>query len=139
MRSVEDTRPRSGLSVPVVTVLDPDGELIDSDQRAVVRHVVQDGYGADVVEPEPIEKTNPLLGAPNVVLTPHTGSRTYESVERQAMVSEKREIAADALPDGVDQQRLARALAGDDVGLAIGPNAQAQASEALTIRHAPHH
>jgi len=33
----------------VVTVLDPDGELIDSDQRAVVRHVVQDGYGADVV------------------------------------------------------------------------------------------
>jgi dihydrodipicolinate synthase/N-acetylneuraminate lyase len=33
----------------VVTVLDPDGGLIDSDQRAVVRHVVQDGYGADVV------------------------------------------------------------------------------------------
>jgi D-3-phosphoglycerate dehydrogenase len=45
------------------------------------------GYGADVVEPEPIEKTNPLLGAPNVVLTPHTGSRTYESVERQALMA----------------------------------------------------
>jgi len=33
------------------------------------------------------EKTNPLLGAPNVVLTPHTGSRTYESVERQALMA----------------------------------------------------
>jgi D-3-phosphoglycerate dehydrogenase len=45
------------------------------------------GYGADVVEPEPIEKSNPLLAAPNVVLTPHVGSRTYESVERQAVMA----------------------------------------------------
>jgi D-3-phosphoglycerate dehydrogenase / 2-oxoglutarate reductase len=45
------------------------------------------GYGCDVVEPEPIEKTNPLLAAPNVVFTPHTGSRTYESVERQALMA----------------------------------------------------
>jgi D-3-phosphoglycerate dehydrogenase len=45
------------------------------------------GYGADVVEPEPIEKTNPLLGAPHVVLTPHVASRTYESVERQATMA----------------------------------------------------
>ena len=49
MRSVEDTRPRSGLSVPVVTVLDSEGGLIEADQRALVRYVVQDGYGADVV------------------------------------------------------------------------------------------
>jgi dihydrodipicolinate synthase/N-acetylneuraminate lyase len=49
MRSVEDTRPRSGLSVPVVTVLDAEGGLIESDQRALVRFIVQDGYGADVV------------------------------------------------------------------------------------------
>jgi len=45
------------------------------------------GYGADVVEPEPIAKDNPLLAAPNVVLTPHIGSRTFESVERQAMMA----------------------------------------------------
>ena len=49
MRSVEDTRPRSGLSVPVLTVLDAEGGLIEADQRALVRYVVQDGYGADVV------------------------------------------------------------------------------------------
>ncbi len=33
----------------MVSVLDPDGGLLESEQRAVVRHVVQDGYGADVV------------------------------------------------------------------------------------------
>lgn len=49
MRSVEDTHPCHGLSVPVVTVLDPDGRFLEADQRALVRHVVQDGYGADVV------------------------------------------------------------------------------------------
>jgi dihydrodipicolinate synthase/N-acetylneuraminate lyase len=49
LRSVEETRPRPGLSVPVITVLDESGALVDEDQRAVVRYVVQDGYGADVV------------------------------------------------------------------------------------------
>ena len=49
LRSVEDTRPRKGLSVPVVTVLDDAGALIETDQRALVRYVIQDGYGADVV------------------------------------------------------------------------------------------
>ncbi|MCG3199931.1 MAG: Hydroxypyruvate reductase [bacterium] len=42
------------------------------------------GYGADVVEPEPIAPDNPLIGIENVVLTPHIGSRTFESVVRQA-------------------------------------------------------
>ena len=32
-----------------MTVLDEEGNLLDDDQRAVVRHVVQTGYGADVV------------------------------------------------------------------------------------------
>ena len=32
-----------------MTVLDEEGNLLDDDQRAVVRHVVQAGYGADVV------------------------------------------------------------------------------------------
>jgi dihydrodipicolinate synthase/N-acetylneuraminate lyase len=35
--------------VPIVTVLDSAGELLEADQRALVRHVVQDGFGADVV------------------------------------------------------------------------------------------
>ena len=49
MRSVEEARPRPGLSVPVVTVFDAQGELDPEGQRALVRFVVQDGYGADIV------------------------------------------------------------------------------------------
>jgi dihydrodipicolinate synthase/N-acetylneuraminate lyase len=49
VRSVEDTRPRRGLSVPVVSVLDRSGELREADQRRLVRFVIQDGDGADVI------------------------------------------------------------------------------------------
>jgi dihydrodipicolinate synthase/N-acetylneuraminate lyase len=49
MRTLEETRPRHGLSVPVVTVLDPAGRLLEADQRALVRHVVQEGRGADIL------------------------------------------------------------------------------------------
>ena len=49
IRSVEESRPRPGLSVPVLTILDEEGGLLEEDQRALVRHVVQDGQGADIV------------------------------------------------------------------------------------------
>ena len=45
------------------------------------------GYGVDMVEFEPVVPTSPLLTAPDVVLTPHVWSRTYESVERQAVTA----------------------------------------------------
>jgi D-3-phosphoglycerate dehydrogenase len=63
------------------------GLIHESDVAAALKSGQLGGYGADVVEPEPIQKTNPLLSAPNVVLTPHVGSRTYESVERQALMA----------------------------------------------------
>jgi dihydrodipicolinate synthase/N-acetylneuraminate lyase len=41
--------PKPGLNVPVITVLDDSGRVIADEQRRVIRHVVQNGYGADVV------------------------------------------------------------------------------------------
>ena len=35
--------------MPVLSILDEEGRLIEEDQRALVRHVVQDGYGADIL------------------------------------------------------------------------------------------
>ena len=63
------------------------GLINQADVAAALKQGLLGGYGCDVVEPEPIDKSNPLLGAPNVVFTPHTGSRTYESVERQAVMA----------------------------------------------------
>jgi len=42
------------------------------------------GYGADVLCHEPIASPHPFQGVDNILLTPHIGSRTGESVQRQA-------------------------------------------------------
>ena len=45
------------------------------------------GYGTDVLDEEPPPADHPLLKHPKALITPHIGSRTYESVPRQAMRS----------------------------------------------------
>ncbi|MFN7931511.1 MAG: dihydrodipicolinate synthase family protein, partial [Blastocatellia bacterium] len=41
--------PRRGLNVPTVTIVDEAGKIIEAEQRRVIRHVIQKGYGADVI------------------------------------------------------------------------------------------
>ena len=43
------------------------------------------GYGADVLDHEPPAPGHPFNEIDNILITPHVGSRTFESVERQAM------------------------------------------------------
>ena len=43
------------------------------------------GYGTDVVRKEPMDPNHPFRDVDNIILTPHVGSRTLESVERQAL------------------------------------------------------
>lgn len=45
------------------------------------------GYGGDVLEHEPMQTPHPFQDVDNVIITPHIGSRTFESVERQALRS----------------------------------------------------
>lgn len=40
---------KRGLNVPTITVLDDAGRVLPTEQRRVFRHVVQHGYGADVI------------------------------------------------------------------------------------------
>lgn len=49
MKTLETWIPRRGLSIPCVTVLDPDGGLLEEDQRRLVRFLIQSGRGADVL------------------------------------------------------------------------------------------
>jgi len=61
------------------------GELTNSsDIAAALASGKLAGYGADVLDQEPPPADHPLLGAKNCIITPHVGSRTYESVVRQA-------------------------------------------------------
>ncbi|MDQ8195038.1 phosphoglycerate dehydrogenase [Coraliomargarita sp. SDUM461004] len=61
------------------------GELTDTaDIAAALESGKLGGYGADVLDQEPPPADHPLLGAKNCIITPHVGSRTYESVQRQA-------------------------------------------------------
>jgi D-3-phosphoglycerate dehydrogenase / 2-oxoglutarate reductase len=62
------------------------GELVDS--AAVIQaldsgHLA--GYATDVMEQEPPPADHPLLSHPKAIVTAHIGSRTYESVPRQAL------------------------------------------------------
>lgn len=43
------------------------------------------GYGADVLDQEPMQPPHPFQEIDNILITPHVGSRTFESVERQAV------------------------------------------------------
>ncbi|MGJ8641921.1 MAG: phosphoglycerate dehydrogenase [Luteolibacter sp.] len=64
------------------------GEIVETPDMVEALHSGKiGGYGTDVLDEEPPSKDHPLLTAPNCVITPHIGSRTYESVPRQAMKS----------------------------------------------------
>ncbi len=75
-----------GLMKPGVIIINTArGELIDT--AALVQALENDhvgGYGADVLDQEPPPPDHPLLTAKNCIITPHIGSRTYQSVQRQA-------------------------------------------------------
>lgn len=64
------------------------GEVVKTDDLvAALESGKVGGYGADVLDVEPPPADHPLLKAPNCLITPHIGSRTYESVQRQAMMA----------------------------------------------------
>jgi D-3-phosphoglycerate dehydrogenase len=61
------------------------GEVVNTGDIAdALRSGEVGGYGADVLEVEPPPADHPLFSTPNTAITTHIGSRTYESVVRQA-------------------------------------------------------
>ena len=61
------------------------GELVElAPLVAALREGAILAYATDVLDQEPPAADHPLLKLPNVLITPHIGSRTFESVQRQA-------------------------------------------------------
>jgi D-3-phosphoglycerate dehydrogenase len=64
------------------------GEIVNTaDMVAALKSGQVGGYGTDVLDEEPPPADHPLLRLPTCIVTPHIASRTYESVERQALAS----------------------------------------------------
>lgn len=61
------------------------GELVDPQAMADALNAGKvGGYGTDVLDVEPPPADHVLLSAKNCIVSPHIGSRTHESVQRQA-------------------------------------------------------
>lgn len=64
------------------------GELVNTkDVLEALESKELRGYLCDVLENEPIEPSEILLGKPNIIITPHVGSRTLENISKQGVKS----------------------------------------------------
>lgn len=61
------------------------GLVVEADIAASCKAGHLGGYGTDVVDEEPMKPGHPFQSIDSILVTPHVGSRTYESVERQAV------------------------------------------------------
>jgi D-3-phosphoglycerate dehydrogenase len=71
------------------------------DEAALIEGLAAGRIGAaglDVFQHEPLPADSPLVGAPNLVLTPHLGGATQEALERTALEVARKVIAALGLP-----------------------------------------
>ena len=74
----------------VVIVNTARGDLVNQDDliHNLKNHKIR-GYLTDVLDSEPIKPNHPLVNFKNVIITPHIGSRNYETVERQGLKAVK--------------------------------------------------
>ncbi|HEY7087605.1 MAG TPA: phosphoglycerate dehydrogenase [Tepidisphaeraceae bacterium] len=61
------------------------GLVVEKDIAEACKSGQLGGYGTDVLDHEPIKPPHPFMDVDNILVTPHVASRTFESVERQAM------------------------------------------------------
>ncbi len=61
------------------------GLVVEADIVEACKSGKLKGYGADVLETEPMKTPHVFQGVDNILLTPHVGSRTNESVQRQGL------------------------------------------------------
>lgn len=63
------------------------GLIVEEDLRKALESGKVAGAAVDVVSQEPIKKDNPLLGAPNIIITPHIAWAPKEARERLMQIA----------------------------------------------------
>jgi len=76
----------AGLKKGAVIINTARGGLVnEGDVAEACRSAQLGGYATDVLDTEPQTAGHPFQTIDNIIVTPHVGSRTFESVERQAL------------------------------------------------------
>lgn len=78
----------SSLSKKAIIINTSRGKIVDA--SAIVKGIKSTNikaYLTDVLATEPIAENEELLGYENIIITPHIGSRTYESVQKQGKMA----------------------------------------------------
>lgn len=93
----------------IVIVNTARGELMD--EKALINALNEGkvaGAGLDVIEGEPIDETHPLLAYDNVVITPHTGAYTYESLYGMGnkVIEDIERVLKGEVPDNIVNMEL---------------------------------
>lgn len=107
---------RDLLDADKIAMMKPGAVLVNTARGGIVNEqaladALADGRlfaaGVDVFEREPVPVDNPLLGLPNVVVTPHIGSATQRTRARMADIAVGNALAAlrgEAMPCCVNPQ-----------------------------------
>jgi D-3-phosphoglycerate dehydrogenase / 2-oxoglutarate reductase len=89
-RIINSTRLNQHAKRGLIIVNTSRGKLVETEAVGdALKSGLLGGYLADVLEDEPMPDGYPMKDWPNVIITPHIGSRTNESVERQGSMAVK--------------------------------------------------
>jgi glyoxylate reductase len=102
-----DTAALARMKPTAVLINTARGPIVDHDalRQALVDGEIA-GAALDVTDPEPLPVGDPLLSAPNLIVTPHIGSATRPARERMA------ELAVENLLAGLDGQPMPHQVRG---------------------------
>ncbi|XP_054620109.1 putative 2-hydroxyacid dehydrogenase SAUSA300_2254 isoform X2 [Dunckerocampus dactyliophorus] len=95
-----------GLMKPTATLISISrGPVVDQDAlvEALQARTIR-GAALDVTYPEPLPRDHPLIGLPNVVITPHFGTSTIATIKRMVQKMVENALAAmkgESIPDEV--------------------------------------
>jgi glyoxylate reductase len=87
-RHLIDARALARMRPTAILINTARGPIVDqlALRQALVDGVIA-GAALDVTDPEPLGRDDPLLGAPNLLVTPHIGSATTEAREQMAEIA----------------------------------------------------